>query len=89
MGTTKSGKELTDLEMMQSPDEWPRLTLPLKRKPWDVAVLTASLDNQTFYLLEDKSMFDEITKADIDLSPLGPLTADELQQVIDRGWVVD
>lgn len=85
MGTLPDGRELTDLEMMKSSEEWPRMVLPLKQAPWRVAVLATS-DGRFFYLFEDKSMFERL---DVNDDTIGPLAKDELQQVIDRGWRVD
>jgi hypothetical protein len=83
----KVDRVVGDLEMMQNPEWWPGgFTLPLKKRKdggWAVAVLLV-WDNDEYYLFEDESVYDRLTPAN------GiRLTKDELQQVIDRGWVVD
>jgi len=84
MGHVEGVGEVSDLEMMKSPDFWPGVVLPLKQPGWRTAVLTASMDNEHYRLYEDVTMFMPLSGKDFI-----PLERDELQQVIDRGWRVD
>ncbi|HWI68159.1 MAG TPA: hypothetical protein VNS88_07240 [Nitrospiraceae bacterium] len=77
-------REVTDLEMMEHPDWWPNLVLPLKQGN-RAAILTATMDNQSYRLVEDANMFDGRWTE----RPSIPLDKSELQTVIDRGWKVD
>lgn len=80
---------VSDLEMMQNPDWWPRSPLgglPLKQYHWQVAMLVTSMNLDRFWLFENKTMFENLATEE---ATLGPLSKDELQQVIDRGWRVD
>ena len=84
-GYVKSeNREVSDLEMMEHPDWWPHLMLPLKQGN-RAALLTATMDGESYRLVEDANMFDSRWTERPSIS----LTKSELQTVIDRGWRID
>ena len=82
--TPEGVREVTDLEMMENPEWWPNgFYLPLKQPKWRTAVLM-SWDTDVYLLWEDMTMFDKLPTDKAER-----LNRDQLQSVIDRGWVVD
>lgn len=92
-----AGREVTDLEMLENPDWWPMVILPLiNRADRDaegqprLAAITESGANreageESIYLLwQDQSMFEPI-----DLTKTQYLKANWLPHLIDAGWRVD
>ena len=82
-----AGREVTDLEMMQTPDWWPLIVwLPLKTgaPEWKVGLLISNLDGDEYAWLPGQSLYEPI-----DPSRATWLRSDELYTLIDDGWMVD
>ena len=83
MGYVRDVGEVTDLDMMQNPDWWPQLILPLKTPEWRAGVLLENGDGN-YLFIPDQNMFSPLDQE----RGLG-MKREWLGALVEQGWVVD